>query len=193
MASRNSDWPVCVGGVLETVITTKQPGGSWNAAAIGITGPEPVTARTWGETRTRANLSREGHGVVQFVTDPVAFVTAALEIVELPTPVLDSATARVEVTAIEREDGRTRGTSWVDWELAPDSVTVTDPRVPVINRGFNAVIEASVAASRLSVDAYDTPILLDRISWLADIVDRCGSDRDQEAFGIITSQTELHQ
>ncbi len=189
MSTEDVEWPVEVHGVLETVITTRQPDGCWNAAALGITGPNPVTARTWGQTRTRVNLAREGKGVVQFVTDPVVFVSAALEIVETTSPVLDAACATVEVTAIEREAGRTKGSSWVDWELVPESTTVTDRRVPVINRGFNAVIEASVAASRLSVAAYDTTVLLERIDWLEAIVDRCGSDRDQEAFATIMSHT----
>lgn len=193
MPEDECEWPVRVDGVLETVITTKQPDGGWNAAALGITGPEPVTARTWGPTRTRDNLTREGTGFVQFVTDPVVFVNAALEIVEPSSPVLDDASAAVEVRVIERETGRTRGTSWVDWEFIPESVRVVDRCVPVINRGFNAVIEASVAASRLSVDAYDTTALRDRITWLGTIVDRCGSERDQEAFSIITTHTESDQ
>lgn len=190
MPEDDCEWPVRVDGVLETVITTKQPDGGWNAAALGITGPEPVTARTWGHTRTRDNFSREGAGVVQFVTDPVVFVNAALKIVETPSPVLDETSAAVEVRVVKRGEGRTRGTSWVEWELVPESIRVRDRCVPVINRGFNAVIEASVAASRLSVEAYDTTALRDRITWLGDIVDRCGSERDQEAFAIITTYTE---
>lgn len=192
MPDGQSMWPVPVDGVVETVITTRQPDGAWNAAALGITGPPPVTATTWGRTRTRNNLERHGHGYVQFLCDPVVFVTAALEIFETSTPILDTTAAWVEITVSHRNEGTTRGTSWIEWELTPEATDVIDRYIPVINRGFNAVIEASVAASRLHVAAYDTDELLTRIRWLESIVDRCGAERDQEAFTLIKELVRDH-
>lgn len=177
-----ADWPVDLRGVTETVTTTLGPNGRWNAAALGVHADEPATARTWGTTRTRGNFKREGEGYVQFTTDPVLFVEAALGIEERNGPVLDEADAWARV-AVERVDsGEVDGTEWVEWSLQPvESVIVTE-RVPTINRGFGAVIEATVAASRLNVPSYDRETLVGRLEFLADVVDRCGGDREREAF-----------
>ena len=64
-------WPVALSGVTESVVTTLGPNGLWNAAPLGLHTGDPVTARTWGNTRTRRNFHRQGEGYVQFVDDPL--------------------------------------------------------------------------------------------------------------------------
>lgn len=177
-----ADWPVELRGVTETVTTTLGPNGRWNAAALGVHAGEPATARTWGATRTRGNFQREGEGYVQFTTDPVLFVEAALGIEERDGPVLDAADAWVRV-AVERVDsGEAGGTEWVEWSLRPVESVIVAERVQTINRGFGAVVEATVAASRLDVPGYDRETLVGRLEFLADVVDRCGGERELEAF-----------
>ena len=189
-----ADWPVDLRGITETIVTTRGPRDRWNVAALGVHAPpsadESATARTWGETRTRRNFDRRGGGYVQFSTDPVDFATAALTVDERDEPVLDSAAAwaRAEVTPVDR--GTDEGTAWVEWELEPVETAVEGRVVPTTNRGYAAVVEATVAASRLDVPAYDRAELTARLSHLEDVVDTCGSPTEQRAFDVVRNAVD---
>lgn len=204
----STDWPVELRGVTESVVATLGPNDLWNLAALGLHAPaddagpandagpvddagvvdgadasaEPVRARTWGRTRTRRNFQARGEGVVQFVTDPRDFVDAALTVREEPEPVLDSADAWVRVAVERVRTGREGDSEWVDWHLRPVEAAVERTGVRTINRGFGAVVEATVAASRLDVSGYDEPAILDRLEVLESIVERCGGPPECEAF-----------
>ena len=195
---RTEGWPLALRGVTESVVTTLGPNDLWNVAALGLHAPEgtaeptpdaPVTATTWGNTRTRRNFHRQGGGVVQFVSDPRTFVDAALTIHEVDEPVLPGAHAWAEVRVERVDAGEEGGTRWETWRLHPVEAAAPDPVVPRINRGFAAVIEATVAASRLDVPAYDTDDLLARLRWLADVVDRCGGRPERAAFATLDAET----
>jgi hypothetical protein len=175
-------WPVALRGVTESVVTTEGPDGRWNVAALGLHGSESITARTFGRTRTWRNFRERGGGYVQFTRDPVDFVEAALSVREADDPVLTSADAwaRVEVTA--QGEATVRGTHVVTWDLVPVETGVERETVPTIHRGHNAVVEATVAASRLSVESYDTEQLLDQLNRLAGVIDSCGGEREQVAY-----------
>jgi hypothetical protein len=184
-------WPdaVVLRGVTESVVTTLGPNGRWNLAALGLRAPdvdevggERVTARTWGRTRTWRNLDERGEGVVQFVGDPRTFVDAALSIRETDDPVLPEAAAWVRVDVIELDSGEEGGTTWVDWALTPTEATVRERTVPTFNRGYGAVVEATVAVSRLDVPNYDRPTLLERLRWLESVVERAGGPAEREAY-----------
>ncbi|WP_132058250.1 DUF447 domain-containing protein [Halorussus amylolyticus] len=184
--SSDADWPVEFRGVTESVVTTLGPNGLWNVAALGLHPPEEagnhVTARTWGNTRTRRNFHRQGGGYVQFVRDPVVFVDATHSIFEVEAPVLDAADAWVEVEAEQVDSGESGGTSWEEWELRPRDAGVEREVVPMIRRGFNAVVEATVAASRFGVDAYDQAELRRRFDYFVEVGRNCGDDRVQKAL-----------
>lgn len=175
-------WPVEFDGVAETVTLTPDPEGTWNLAALGIHAGNPATARTWGATNTRQNLAREGTAVVTFGKDPVRFVEAALTETHCEEPVPEgvAAWARVEVTEIDR--GREGGTTWVDWALEPTESVVRDRVVPVTNRGYAAVVEMTVAVSRLGVPAYDDAVLRDRLAYFEGVVETAGGEREREAL-----------
>ncbi len=187
------DWPIAVRGVTESVVATLGPNERWNMAALGLHAPdqvgEPVTARTWGRTRTWRNFNERESGVIQFTTDPVEFVDAAVTIREADTPVLPGADAWVEIDVEAVGSGEQGDTPWVDWELTPVDSTVRRQRVPTINRGFGAVIDATVAASRLDVDAYPTDVLLDRLVYFAETVEKCGGDDERTAFATLDTET----
>ena len=184
-------WPVELRGVTESVVTTLGPNDLWNVAALGLHPPEgggdsatpdAVTARTWGNTRTRRNFHRQGGGYVQFTRDPLLFVDAALSIREAESPVLDAADAWVEVAVEQVDAGESGDTRWEEWELRPRDAGVERETVPTINRGFNAVVEATVAASRLDVDGYDEAKLRDRLAHFEEVGRKCGDDRVRRAF-----------
>ncbi|TKX56172.1 DUF447 family protein [Halorubrum sp. SP3] len=186
-------WPVPLRGVTESVVTTRGPNDRWNVAALGLHAPDdpdgPVTARTYGRTRTWRNFTERGGGVVQFTVDPRTFVDAALTVREVDAAVLPSADAWVEVdveeVAVETEGDTTVRT----WALSPVESEVVTERVPTVNRGFGAVVDATVAASRLDVPAFDADELLERLEYFADVVERCGGPAEREAFARIDEAT----
>ncbi|GAA0726661.1 hypothetical protein J2744_001185 [Halorubrum trapanicum] len=186
-------WPVPLRGVTESVVTTRGPNDRWNVAALGLHAPDdpegPVTARTYGRTRTWRNFAERAGGVVQFTVDPRTFVDAALTVREVDEPVLPSADAWVEVRA-EEVAAETEGDTTIrTWELSPVEWEVVTERVPTVNRGFGAVVDATVAASRLDVPAFDAGELLVRLEYFADVVERCGGPAEREAFARIDEAT----
>ncbi len=187
-----TEWPVALAGVTETLVTTLGPNDRWNVAALGVHAIEdgPPTARTWGRTRTWRNFRERGAGYVQFTTDPVLFVDAALSIHEVSEPVLDDASAWVEVRPEQVETGTEGDTQWVEWELPAVASGVESRVVPTFSRGYAAVVEGTVAASRLDVEGYDSAELRERIAYFDDVVDRCGSDRDRRAYDRLLSVVE---
>ena len=185
-----ADWPVALRGIVESVVTTRGPNGRFNVAALGLRAGEPVTARTWGSTRTAGNFERTGEGHVQFTRDPVTFVEAALSVRELDDPVLEDADAWVRVTVERIDDGESGGTRWIDWRLEPVESHVERLVVPTIDRGLNAVVEATVAASRLDVDAYDKSALRSRITYFLGVARRCGGEREREAVDLLEELLE---
>lgn len=194
----DSDWPVEIRAVTESIVTTLGPNDLWNVAALGLHPPDsadpaddeespgdsrnPVTAQTWGNTRTRRNFHRQGGGYVQFTRDPVDFVDATLSIYEVEEPVLESADAWVEIDAEQIDAGESGGTQWEEWELRPRETGIERETVPTITRGFNAVVEATVAASRLGVDAYDQDALRERLAYFEEVGRNCGDDRVNRAL-----------
>lgn len=194
-ADRSPGWPVRLRGVTESIVATLGPNDRWNLAALGVCSSddpaEPVTATTWGSTRTRRNFHRNGGGVIQFTNDPREFVAAAVTIYEADEPVVPNADAHVEIEVESIGTGREGGTSFERWRLEPiaERAVVHERRPRTINRGFGAVIDATVAASRLDVDAYDTAALCDRLRYFESVVDRCGGPRERAAFDRLTEAT----
>ncbi|WP_276272266.1 DUF447 domain-containing protein [Haloarcula litorea] len=197
---RDADWPVELAGVTESVVTTLGPNDLWNVAALGLHAPDDgrddedsdatVTATTWGRTRTWRNFRERGGGYVQFTRDPVDFAEAALSVREAADPVLDSADAWVRVAVARLADGEDGGTRWVEWALTPIESAVERRAVPTTNRGHAAVVEATVAASRLDVDSYDTETLLDRLRYFESVVETAGSERERAAFERVRELTD---
>ena len=197
MNERHPGWPVDLRGVTESIVATLGPNDLWNMAALGLHAPdeqadpdEPVTATTWGNTRTKRNFHRQGGGVVQFTSDPREFVDAAVTIREEPEAVLPNADAWVEIEAESVDSGTDGGTEWEQWELRPTTAGTVDSSRPLtINRGLYAVVDATVAASRLDVPSFDTDVLVDRLQYFEETVEKCGGPREREAFATLTSET----
>jgi hypothetical protein len=186
----SAGWPVDLRGVTESVVTTLGPNDRWNVAALGLHAESPVRARTWGRTRTWRNFTERGEGYVQFTTDAVDFAEAALTVREESEPVLPSADAWVRVGVERAGEGEAGDTRWVDWHLHPEASTVERERVPTTNRGYYAIVEATVAASRLDVPAYDTETLRERLAYFAEVAENCGGPREQAALALVRERAE---
>jgi hypothetical protein len=183
-------WPAPIRGVTESIVATLGPNDLYNHAALGLHAGEPITATTWGNTRTRRNFDRQTEVYVQFSPDPVDFVAAALSIHETDGPILERSPAwsRVTVEKIDREERE--GTICRTWRLDPIEGGVRQRTVPVTNRGYGAVVEATVAASRLDVDTYDTAALHERLDYFAGIVERCGGLAERRAIGLLSDHVD---
>jgi len=190
-----AEWPVALRGVTESVVTSEGPNGRWNVAALGLHLSDDgnpradsggaaarVRARTWGRTRTWRNFRERGEGYVQFTRDPVDFVEAALAVREVDDPLLDGIDAWARVDVTRTDAGEAGGTPWVDWRLEPRESAVEGRVVPTTNRGHAAVVEATVAASRLDVESYDADRLRERLDYFEDVAIRCGGPREREAI-----------
>jgi len=192
--SDGEPWPARLRGVTETVVATLGPNDRWNHAALGVHAdgsastrdgddhPDAVTAFTYGNTRTRRNFHGRGEGVVQFTRDPVDFANAALSVYETSDSILESADAWVRVTATQVDARDEDGTRVETWRLDPVEATVRRRVVPVVNRGHAAVVDATVAASRLGVPGFDDDALRDRLDRAVDVVATCGGDRERAAI-----------
>jgi len=178
-------WPVDLRGVTESIVTTLGPNDRWNVAALGLHAGDPVTATTWGRTRTWRNFRERGGGYLQFSPDPVDFAAAAMTVREADDPLLASADAWAEVSVERCDVGEDGGTQWVEWAVDPVAAAFERERPFTTNRGYYAVIEATVAASRLGVDAYDQNVLRDRLAYFADVVETCGGEREQAAMAVV--------
>ena len=184
------EWPVELRGVTESVVATLGPNEKWNFAALGLHAGNPVTARTWGRTRTRRNFREGGEGIVQFIADPVVFAESALSILERSSPTHPVAAAWARVAVERVEAGESGDTEWMNWKLTPIESGIEMQTVPTTNRGYGAVIEATVAASRFGVTAYDTDELRERLDYFAEVVETCGGEREREAMARIEELTE---
>ncbi|MFB6134612.1 MAG: DUF447 domain-containing protein [Halanaeroarchaeum sp.] len=187
-----SGWPVEFDGIAETVTLTPDPNDRWNVAALGVHAGSLATARTWGRTVTRRNFERTGAGRVLFVDDPVLFVEAALTERKLDDPPPEGAAATVSVDVTEIDRGSEGGTTWVEWALRPTGSRIHRETVPVTNRGFNAIVEMTVAASRLDVPAYDDAVLEDRLQYFEEVVHSCGGAAERRALELIDEVVDRH-
>jgi hypothetical protein len=194
---KSPGWPVALSAVTETVVTTRGPNDRWNVAALGVHAPEErdaggdrATATTWGRTRTWRNFHERGRGHVQFVTDPELFVRAAVTVHEVDDPVLAAAWAWVAVEVESLATGTEGETEWERWALAPTDAAVERETVPTLSRGRMAVVEATVAASRLDVPSYDAADLRERLDWLASVVDAAGDDADHRALEVLAANVD---
>lgn len=185
-------WPVGLAGVTETIVATRGPDGDWNQAALGIEPDDAASietgdtsaalAHTFGRTRTRRNFTAGRAAYVQFTIDPVDVVEAALGVFETDEPILEATGAWTRVEPVEQSRRTERGTSIVDWSLTPRGTKVRERSVPTLSRARGAVVEATIAASRLDVEGYDDGVLRERLHRLETIVERTADARTRGAF-----------
>ena len=173
--------------VLETVVTTINPDGSVNCAAMGVEwGEERIVVKPFRRTRTLRNLRAGGAAVVHLTDDILLFSQAALGDPHPPTrpaahvagAVLEDASSwrEVRVEAIDDSDVRAR----------VETVVVGGGRGREflgLNRACHAVLEASILASRAHLPGAGD--IGDELRRLQVLVDKTAGPRERQAMAYV--------
>ena len=172
--------------ILETVVTTINPDGGVNCAAMGVEwGEQRIVIKPYRGTRTLRNLRATGAAVVNVTDDILLFSQAALGDPHPPTrsaagvegAVLEDACSWREVRVEAIDDGeRARvGTVVVGRGSGREFLG--------FNRACHAVLEASILASRARfLEAEDIRAELTRLQVL---VDKTAGPREREAMAYV--------
>jgi uncharacterized protein len=175
--------------ILETVVTTINPDGGVNCAAMGVEwGEQRIVIKPYRGTRTLRNLQATRAAVVNVTDDILLFSQAALGDPHPPTrpavgvegAVLDDACSwrEVRVDAIDDSEARARVSTVVVGSGAGREFLG-------LNRACHAVLEASILASRARfLAAEDIAAELERLQVL---VDETAGPREREAMVYVRS------
>ncbi len=177
---------VMLGAGISEVIATTQ-GERANAAPMGVVNRDFLYIKMYKGSHTFVNVKQNGRLAANLVLDPQLYVKAAFDDLASScfyynndTPVLTAAFAWIEY-ACSVSDESEQKTAIVRLHHIRSKV-IDRPIVP-INRGFNAVIEATVHATRYY--ALHEPKYLELIDYCGSIVKRCGGQREVQAFKLL--------
>jgi hypothetical protein len=179
-------------GISETIVSTglEFP----NAAPIGIIvkGGRPFV-RLFKGTHTWENVLKEGHLVANVVYNPLLFVRSTFFDLEpsefgyvpargLSFPILKEAAAWVIFECINLKN--------TDQALIADLIPVkagfnkaNRKELPVPNRGFNAVLEATVHATRYQLSGEEK--YLELIRHYESLSSKCGGENEKKAMKLL--------
>jgi hypothetical protein len=171
------------------IFTTISPDGVPNAAPIGLHRKDSrLFARIY-NSKTIENILSKPVAAANIVDDPVLFVQSSLSDIELERfklvdgfPVLDKTMGWI---LFECRCKKGENISVV--ELTPAKGKIYARKIKPVNRGFNAVIEASIHATRYVI--LKEQKYLDRIEYYNTIVQKCGGAREKEAMRLLYSLT----
>lgn len=167
------------------IFTTISHNGVPNAAPIGLHMKDGRFFARIYNSKTLDNIMGNKAAAANIVNDPVLFVQSALS--DIPSdnfdfdgvfPVLKDALGWIIFNCKCRI-----GKNISVVELIPVESKLKNRQIKPVNRGFNAVIEAAVDATRyvvLNNDKY-----LDRIEYYNTVVSKCGGSREKEAMKLL--------
>ena len=178
-------------GVNEVIAITF---GRWiNTAPIGVIVEDPdgdsALIRLF-RNHTRENVERSGKIWVNVNYDPIVWAKSSFEDLDeswfrsLDPPVIKGSVAWCEFTCRKIRSGEP---SEFKVKLLRGGVTGCELRP--VNRGFNALIEALVYGTRYVYTGDER--LLRKIKDLKIIVEKCGGQREREAFVYMLNQINL--
>lgn len=175
-------------GISEVIVTTVSDAREFNAAPIGIIceGDE-ISANIYSDSHTFSNISSNEMLVANITKDPELFVLSALG--DLSTnyyekfhgyPVIRVAEAwilfRCEVIQSEEQDHH----KYFVVSLEPISAKVNFSDLNAVSRAKNAVIEATVHATRFMLSRDKK--LMEWIDYYDTIVSKCGGPGEKRAM-----------
>jgi len=167
------------------IFTTLSPEGAPNAAPIGLHRKgERLFARIY-NSKTLDNILSKPVAAANIVDDPVLLVQASLSDIEPGRfefvegfPVLKDVLGWI---VFDCKCKKGKNISLV--ELSPLRGKIINKKLQPVNRGFNAVIEAAIHATRYA--ALGEQKYLDCIKYYSDIVEKCGGEREKEAMRLL--------
>jgi len=168
-------------GISEVIATTISSTGKPNAAPIGIISDGKMYAIIYPNTHTYSNIKASKKLVANIVSDPLLFVLSALgDLDEKEFYTVD------EMPALRYADAWALFGCEEDKQdntlihLYPTKGKILRKRVQAINRGVNAVIEATIHATRYLATKDEK--YLEWIAHYEEIVRKCGGAREKEAM-----------
>jgi hypothetical protein len=173
--------------IIETVVTTTNPDGSVNCGAMGVEwGEETILIRPFRGTRTLRNLRRAPAAVVNLTDDILLFARAALEDPHPPTvpaqrvegAVLADACSWREVEVAELDEGGQRAR--VVTRVVGGG---TGREFLGLNRARNAVLEASILATRTHLIPPEE--IRSELERLEVVVAKTAGPREREAMELV--------
>ncbi len=179
-------------GISEIIATTKSRSGIPNAAPIGIIrnqNRDQICVRLFPGTHTRQNVVETGEIAANIIHDPVVYVESTFgdlirDAFGFPDgsgcPVLKGASAWL-IFECRRSKGNL-------FELTPVRGEIHSKPLLCTNRGFNAVIESLVHATRYRLNGDEK--YLDLIKHYGRIVQVCGGSREKEAISKLNTIIE---
>ncbi len=172
-------------GISEVIFTTISPDGIPNAAPMGLHNKDGRLFVRIYNSKTLENILEKPIAAANIVDDPLLFVQSALsdvgperfEFME-DFPVLKDAPGWILFNC-KCKKGETSSVV----ELSPIKGKINTRKLKPVNRGFNAVIEASIHATRYIV--FKEQKYLDHIEYYNSIVKKCGGAREKEAMELL--------
>jgi len=170
-------------GINEVIAITFDQMGKINTAPIGIIVEDEnshlAKIRLY-PSHTRKNIENGSDVWINITYDPIIFTKTAFEDLNdewfesLEPPIIKGAVAwcRFKVKSIK---------DFIEIELTDGKILRSYIRP--VNRGFNALIEALVYATRYVVNRDKE--LLNKIIECKTLIDKCGSSKEKEAFNMI--------
>lgn len=172
-------------GINEVIVITKSE--RLNTAPIGIIVEDENSVFAKAKlfpSHTRSNVEKGSFFIANIVGDAVLFALATFEDLgdeyfeSVDPPVLKDSLAFCEFEASLRG-------SFAVLRLVRGRVIRNEIRA--VNRGFNAVIEALIFATRLKMN----PEFAERIRECYEIIEKCGGEREKMAMRIIMEKTGI--
>jgi len=176
-----------VEGINEIIAITRNADESWNTAPMGVivedSSSTSAKVRLY-RSHTRENVKREGVMYANIVWDAEIFAIASFDDLgesffeSLNPPVLRNSAGWCKFRAVLKG-------AYADLELLDGEVLRGEIRT--VNRGFNAVIEALVHATRFVILKGENKRkeLLEKILYYKEIAEKCGGEKEKKAFKVI--------
>jgi len=167
------------------IFTTISTDGVPNAAPIGLHMKDGRFFARIYNSKTLDNILGKKAAAANIVDDPILFVQSALSDIQPDKfdliggfPVLKDALGWIIFDCKCR-----KGETISVVELLPVESKINRRQIKPINRGFNAVIEATVEATRYVV--LKDKKYLDRLEYYNNIVQKCGGSKEKEAMKLL--------
>ncbi len=182
-------------GISEVIVTTRSASDTCNAAPIGIiTTSNGHFVKLYKGSRTLSNVQETNKLAANVTSDAVLFVEAAFDNLgeshysSLSSfPVLKEANSWIIFQAVLAE----KSTEYSLFQLTQLTVKINRKELKAINRGLNAVIEATILATRYLIvnDEREKEELKKQMVRYAKIVEKCGGHREKEAIRILEEKS----